>query len=92
MTAVNVKVRITVDPAGRVLVWESEQSLPSDRIPDPDYPSQTRDVSGAWHRQPGCVTYWMNIDVPVPTLAEPRATVVREFDGSPVVNEVRPPK
>ncbi len=82
MTAVNVKVRITVDPAGRVLVWEREQSLPSDLSPH-----DAENLSGAWHKRPGCRTYILDVDVPVPPLDAPRARVVTNFDGTPKVDE-----
>lgn len=77
MSAINVKIRVTVDPAGRVLVWENERVLPSDRIVvADDTGSYEQDISGRWNSNPGCVTYVLDVMLPTPALPAPSARVV----------------
>lgn len=84
MTAISIMVRITVDPVGRVLVWENERTLPSDKITTNDGTGEyTQDVAGPWHANVGCVDYVLEVIVPTPPLPEPRVRVVppHHIDG-----------
>ena len=81
MTATHVTVRITVDPAGRVLVHECERTLPSDKVAVDNFET---DQSGCWQRAKGCVTYFVSVTLPTPELESPECHIVTGFGGKVV--------
>lgn len=81
MSATHVTVKITVDPAGRVLVHECERTLASDKV---NIGGEERDLSGHWQGGDGCVTYYVNVMLPTPSLEAPTADIAVGFRGKPV--------
>lgn len=79
MSATNIKVKVTVDPAGRVLVWEHERQLPSDYITTSDGPM---DVSPRtpWYAEGGCAHYILDVTLPIPALPAPTVRVLAGDD------------
>lgn len=65
--AILVRVRIIVDPAGRVLVHELERLAPNE--PDDRRPPY-------WYQRAECVTHELDVMLPCPTITTPQLTYV----------------
>lgn len=70
--AISCRVRITVDPCGRYIVWENEQILPLevDSVTSKDRPR----APIGWHKSDACRTYEFEVQVPAPHITTPLIT------------------
>lgn len=75
MTGIHVRLNVTVDPCGRVIVGETERLLPGET--HWTAPCE-RDASGrylrGWYDMPGCVTHTVDLVVPCPLITTPQLT------------------
>jgi hypothetical protein len=81
-SAIPIRIRIIVDPCGRVLVHEVEKLAPGEGR---SFDSKTGRMVGidppdSWYRRAHCVTHTIDIEVPAPTMTTPQITYRPEVD------------
>lgn len=67
MTCIPVRVRVTIDPCGRILVLENEQLV---GLESHAHDAPVRPPHG-WHRSAACVTHTFELQIPVPQVTTP---------------------